>query len=313
MKNLFENLWNAKTTEELQELQKHFSDMDSWYIKHCVSKDNESQKFIDFVNSIYHESFPYLDKNFPKELRRKWKFISRLWELYLVSFLRKRWYNILCDKEESFNPDIKMEVGWSIVRVECVASSKWTGKDKLEEIPEWISWWYIDDIDMPRKLRLTSVIVDKQNKYQKYLENYRINKKDPFIIAINWWESYGDMINNGIESILYGFWKTYYTKPYHNNKLEWPFLESKLFLEKWLWKIKVPNDLFLKPEFKGISGVIFFWSCLVSSNDYSLEGINNNWYSLSRSHRLIFIRNAFAINQVPDWFLKDFEKKVIIW
>ena len=310
MQSLFPVLWNAKSDKELQSFQKKFDNLDPRFVKFCVSKRKAEKKIINWVNWMFNTVREYLDSNFLDEMKRKWKFISRLWELYIISFLKKQWYNLLSTKEKYFSPDIKVEFNWKVIRIECVASSKWVGKNKLEEISEWISWGDIDMIDTPRKLRLTTVILDKQKKYQKYLASNRIGAQDPFIIAINWGESYWDKINNGIESILYGLWKTYYMKNHDSDKLEWPFLERKSTLEKSEQKIAVPNNLFERTEFEGISGIIFFGCCLISSDDYNLDGINNNAFLSNSAHRLTLIRNIFAKNKIPDWFLQDFEKNI---
>ena len=72
----------------------------------------------------------------------------------------------------------------------------------------------------------------------------------------------------------------------------------------------MPNNLFECTEFEGISGIIFFGCCLISSGDYNLDGINNNAFLSNSAHRLTLIRNIFAKNKIPDWFLQDFEKNI---
>lgn len=286
---LFEDFWSINDDEELSELQNKYPEFDEMYLAVCVLKN--CIKIKSRIKSMFDKNSKYLDSNFLSEFKRKWKFNSRLWELYLISFLLNKGFYL--EKQKNIWPDIKLLFWWKTIWIECVASTKWTWENQIADMLKWYSG-DIDVVDIPRKLRLTSAIVSKVNKFDKYIKEWIVKSDDCCIIALNWWSSYWEMINNGIESILFWYGKAFFEKP--NWKLEWPFLELKKNMKNQN-NSDVSNKLFEK--YKSISWIVYCWTDIVQSDDFDLSWEMKNIYPIAN---IKLIKNLHSQISIPDWF-----------
>lgn len=291
--SLFEELGKAHTDKQLQSIQKKYKSYDPMYIKLCVMEEKE---YRNRINNMYDKAQDYLDMNFIKEFKWKDKFDARLRELYLISFLLNKNYNLVKDTTP-WGPDIKIDYLWNTIRIECVTSSKGRGKNTIHDTTKWYSW-PIDDIDIPRKLRLTTVVSEKLDKLNEYIKKNVIKEKDRYIIALNGWQSDWDIINNGIESILCGIWKSVYK--INKGMLTWPFYEKREKIKNKNWAL-IWNAIFTDINYQKVSWIIYFWSSIVNCKDFDLE-----WISRSTTNSKIkFIKNDNTTHKIEKDFLKE--------
>jgi hypothetical protein len=286
---LFEDLWSINDNKKLHELQNKYPEYDEMYLTVSVLKNCNKKKLR--IKSMFDKNSKYLDSNFLSEFKIKWKFNSRLWELYLISFLLNKGFCL--EKQKNIWPDIKILFWWKIIWIECISSSRWIWRNEIADMLDWYSG-DIDIIDIPRKLRLTSAIVSKINKFDKYIKEWIVKTDDCYIIALNWWNSYWEMINNGIESILFWYWKTFFKKI--NWILKWPFVKNKKSLKNKNHS-NVSNILFEK--YKSISWIIYCWTDIVQSDDFDLSWKMENIYPIAN---LNLIKNPYSQALILDSF-----------
>lgn len=297
---MFEKLWIARTNEELQKIQQSYYNYDEVYVKFCVWENYKSDR--DWLYKIYSQYNNYLDNNFVSWLKVKWSFNQRLWELYLLWYLKNIWYNLI-EVKDNKSPDFKINFENTNIWIECVASTKWTWSNKLINIKDE----HIVDLNksnISRMLRLTTSLDEKRRKFNEYIKDNIVKKKDICIIALNWGESNWNLIDNWIASVLYWVWTKIYIKTWW--ELEWPFYKQRDNVDNVNWAL-VNTSIFNNKDYNNIDWLIYFASSIYNINDYSFEWKNNNCDPVDK---LVFIKNPNSKKEIPEWFLNHINLEI---
>jgi hypothetical protein len=246
-------------------------------------KYSDDKKFIEEMWLHYKQ---YADAHFLSQA--KIDFNQRIWEMYLACSLLFQGLSI-DSKDEG--PDILIDTGELKIWIEAVAPKPGEGEDavskqefgRLRQVP-----------DEQIKLRYRSAIEEKYNKkYKNYLNSKIVEPEDCYIIAIN-----GSSIPSAkreleipriIRSIL----------PFGNKSIlidtesGQPIDQFYQYQDRLLKKSgsSVSTDIFLQPEYSGISAILF--SCIDAVNRPNKLGDD-----------FVLLHNPIAARQLPRGFIK---------
>ena len=273
-----------ETDEELEKMKELYHQYDPYFIVSGCCKDRR-EKF----DKLYAKYKNYKDENFLKGIRTN--FHQRTWEMYVGNVLLEKGLEI---KPNNGGPDFVIN---NLAYVECVASTK--GKPaKPDSVPEMFVATKPEEIrvqDVPGDkmiLRITTVIKDKADQYQKWKSKTWFDSKMPFVIAVNTadLEHVDNQSMPNVLKALFGYQfmqinikiKTGTTNFSHRNEVVKNNGES------------VPVNYFTNEDFSFVSGVLF-----------SDKSVLNHPENIGED--CIFVNNPFADNSIDESFIKLFK------
>ncbi len=268
----------------LEKIKSNFPYYDENYIANCSFKERRV-----VLEKAYNECKPYLDKLFDREIRVPGKFMDRLWELALCSILLHNGYKLI-KSDNNGGPDFCILKNGKKIWIEA-ACPDLEIVDPVDPPPiltpgvVFSRTINIESDTRPKALRISSAFSEKIEKRKKYIKNKFINENDKFIIAIN-----THRVDNFAptempeELVLYGFGLTQITHDGIGNRQFTPVI-TKNVNDK---KIPIPVAYFLRPEYKNISGAIFFRKWFE---------FDNNWKQ-SLSNQAVTYFNEDSLNSL---------------
>jgi len=138
----------------------------------------ETRKFVEELWQIYE---PYAEPKFLKKAKED--FHAKTWEMYLGCIFLKHGLNLQKNNKIE-GPDIHLLLNDRSVWIEAVAPTSGTGDNAVP------AYNFNEATDTPVEkvlLRLTSVIQEKFEKYNNYINNNKgiIKPEDFYVIAVN--------------------------------------------------------------------------------------------------------------------------------
>jgi len=150
---------------------------DEKIIQSMFFKDKDDKRNIEDMWSLYK---PYADNNFLQEVRKY--FHPRFWEMYLGFSLIKQGISLVPYDKHKGGPDLLILSDKLKVWLEAVAPTAGTSADAVPEIECGV----VRDVpDEQIKLRYSSVIDEKYEKFKKYTKKKIILEDDCYVIAVN--------------------------------------------------------------------------------------------------------------------------------
>lgn len=265
------------TSEELQQLFLKYPEYDEYYIASWSIQDRKA-----FFSEMWKDFKPYADPEFLSELKQKWKFHQRSWEMYIWSILIKKWL-VLQIKNNSEWPDIILN---NNIYIECIATEHWSGENAVQLVIYNTLKEKTQIQNFPSEqilMRITNAIEKKLKQYKQWAKTkQRFNKKNWYIIAINsgklWHLQEYSYDVSVIMQALFGV---------HNIQFDQKWNRSLSFRNHIFNKNNQPInvDCFCTGKYKEISWIIFSWDFILNLKD---------------NNKSVFINNPFAINPIPE-------------
>lgn len=255
--------------DELNRVKKKFIQYDPYYIASgCIEERKEK---LDVLWNIFK---PYKDSHFLEQY--KIQFHKRTWEMYIGCVLLENKFLI---KSLDKGPDFIIA---DKEYIECVACSR-GDLDKQDSVPEMfvarsLGEMQVQDVPVEKMiLRITSVVKDKHEKYQKW-DN--IDKNKPFIVAVNTAELQHPQDYLGIPLIIKALFGLQFLRISQSGDESFSWRKNAEKSDSL-----IPVDGFTNDLYKGISGIIFSDRNVISHPDKIGEDC-------------IFVNNPFAKNPV---------------
>lgn len=207
----------------------------------------------ELANNLWQRYEPFADDHFLDQFQRD--FYARFWEMDLTCCLLD--FNFSIDSV-NHGPDIKITNNDTPIWVEAIAPNN--GKEGLpDSVPELTLGVASSVPDEQIILRLTSAIDEKYKKYNQYIKDGIVLENEPYIIAIN-----GGQIRHATSDF----------NPPRIVRAVFPIGNEYIQLDRATMKpvgggfhykeavtkangTDIPIDIFLNPEFKGISAIIY--------------------------------------------------------
>lgn len=235
------------------------------------------------AETLWTKYYPYADKHFLVEIRSN--FDARFWEMYLACTLLDNGYNI---SHSDKGPDIRIDYENTIIWVEAVAPTS-GDPNKPDSVPE-LKMNVVQEVpDRQITLRYSSVIKDKYSKYRKD----GIDSDDCYVIALNGcripWRHADYEPPRIVRSVLPFGWQEITIDTVSHNVVNQGH-QYRTHIRKESGN-QVDTSIFLDPEYKHISAVIF--STIDIANPTTVMGSD-----------FILVRNPLALKQLPDDFPK---------
>ena len=272
--------FKRRSAKILQRKQKKYDYYNPFFIKWALYIPNK--KVRNTINQAFHRCRPYLDKVFLDRFPIKSEFPWRFWELFLCNFLLTKDITLESKKKNEGTPDFCILFESRKIWIEARSPSE---HDSIKDLWSWVH--QLDEISMPRYLRLSGAFIDKSiTWYETYLKNW-CKVDEPFIIAINGSEIDSWSTDKWMLGILYGIWLTQFDKNWNMSYQNLSHLKKNDTESFEIW-------YFRKPEFSHVSWVIY----LESSIDFENEDIVVEHESFQ------YIPNINAKNPVPDAFIE---------
>lgn len=144
-----------------------------------IRDDAELAPVKAFIEGMWQEAAPFLDREFPREFRTRFR--DRYWELYLAAAFLHRGYQLVpreaCSKAR---PDLCLVIHGEQVWVEAVVPS---GGDGLDAVREKRSAGTVPEDRIV--LRYRSVLEAKHKRYQEYLLKGVISPDERYVVAVS--------------------------------------------------------------------------------------------------------------------------------
>lgn len=270
-----------------------------------------------FAESLWQRYEPYADRDFQSQIARQ--FHNRFWEMYLACTLMVQGHKLV-DRSWRQGPDICIDAGGPYIWVEAVAPGKGQGPDAVPsppEIGEFRETGQVHVFAMSEKLeteiilRYCSAIGDKNKKYSQYRDQRIIDETQPFVVAVNGAQvpySYdkGDVpfivkavLPFGVEFAILDWERREITHVGHSLRPE----VSKVL------GAKVPTNIFLDPDYAGISAVLFSKSkvgpapekmgtdFILIHNPKAANPLPHGWLKLGSEYRCIIEPDRLVLEQ----------------
>jgi len=207
----------------------------------------------DLAISLWKLYEPYADDHFLDQIKRD--FDARFWEMDLTCCLLGFGFEVHSDKH---GPDIKITNLESPLWIEAIAPN--SGKEGLPDSVAELTLGIASSVpDEQIILRFTSAINEKHSKYLQYLADNIVKEGEPYVIAINGGQvrqSRQDFDPPRIVRAVFPIGNEYIQ---FDRKTMKP-IGSGFHYKEAVTKANgtdIPIDIFLNPEFSGISAVIY--------------------------------------------------------
>jgi hypothetical protein len=150
---------------------------DPYFIDICKDQFSNQRALLEYMWRNY---YMYADADYAKEIRVH--FFERIWELMLGSILLTENYQ-LQTKRNSGEPDFSIDCTDKVIRIEATISN--CGINEGNKVPGFQEWekdkTLVDEFFC---LRLTNSLTNKLKQCRRFIENRKIDEKDPYIIAL---------------------------------------------------------------------------------------------------------------------------------
>lgn len=231
--------------------------------------------------SIYE---PYADEHFKREIQKD--FSARFWEMDLTCFLLKQDRQVACLKP---GPDIKTD---DQVWIEAISPTK-GAEDSPDRVAD-IEFGVAQQVDGKRiALRYTSAIAEKYGKYLSYLDKNVIQDHEPYVIALN----SSQIPHAGLDECIPRIAKSLFAIGSEYVTFDRDTLKQINSGHDYQGSIKkqggsdVPTDIFLDPNYAGISAVLYSNSDAVNRAENEGQGF-------------LLIHNPLAKNPIEEGYLQ---------
>lgn len=203
----------------------------------------------EYIDALWAEYEPLADVHFVGEFQRD--FHSRVWEMELAGMLQDLG---LEPKSAGKGPDLQIELSGRKVWFEAVAPARGEPPDAVVDYDEGTF------PDREIELRYASAIQQKFDKWKSYVADGIVNSDEAFVIAI----SAGKLTPAHIEepgrlrvaNVLFALGETIYCVPVSGDEPSEVTIRPRPYLKKRSGAL-VESAFFLKPEYAGISAVLF--------------------------------------------------------
>jgi len=237
-----------------------------------------------FMEGLWHKYKPYADKNFKQQIQAD--FDSRFWEMYLTCTLLDNSIPIL---KVNPGPDILVQHATGRIWIEAIAPTSGS-EETLDHIPTMRP--SVDAIVVPEDqivLRYRGAIEDKYKRYQEYREDGIIAAADTYVIAVSSCKIKLAIMETETPRIVKAVLPI--ERVWVESILGWYEDSCRRGEIKRASGAPVRTDVFLNPEYKNISAVL-----------YSHTDASNR--PLTMGNDFILIHNPLATNRLPEGFLK---------
>lgn len=214
----------------------------------------ELRSYLENLWGTYHA---YADKDFPAQLAQD--FEARFWEMYLTCTLIHKYFKVLPKRTRARGPDIRIEYGSTTIWIEAVTPTVGDSK-KCDSVPPAKIGVAQEIPDEQMTLRFRSAIHDKYfGKYFTYLGDGIIGGGDCYVIALNGcrmpWRG-GDYEPARIVRSVLPFGPQVVTIDTRFHEIVKTGHQYRAHLKKASGE-EVETDIFLKPEYRHLSAVMF--------------------------------------------------------
>lgn len=245
--------------KSLEELKNKYSEYDPSYVTNTCY---EPRRVI--LSETYEICKDYLDPNFTQDIKIPGRFLDKLWELFLCIVLLDNGYKLEKNPGgKKARPDFCILLPDNKkIWIEAVCPD--LGDDErnsVEPFPDMIPGVFyshggnIADSLRPRILRVSSVLDKKHKKRDSYIKSGTMKDDEPYIIAVNTHRinhhSPEDMIEEGV---LYGMGLMQINFKSGGGSRQFTPSQTKKTEDGHK---NIPSEVFLLPEYKNLSAVIF--------------------------------------------------------
>jgi len=251
--------------------------------------DTPSKEFERIIlEKLWARYQPYADANFKTAIASD--FQSRFWEMYLAVTLLDLGFNLRRRLElGNEGPDISIQTENTNIWLEAIACG--TIPDDFAESENG------DPIDESVILRYTSVIAEKFNKYEKYLQEGILSDSEPYIIAINGSrvpfalqvDNRANIIPDIIKSVM-SFGDYAIVVDQCTNQIVKSGYTHRPHIIKPSGK-SVQTNIFLDQKYAGISAILY--------SNMDITGIPNEY-----GNDILIFHNPIAANPLPRGWLR---------
>jgi hypothetical protein len=263
-----------------------------------VIRDEKRPEVVNLKNYMEHLweiYYPYADKDFRSQLPHDLH--ARFWEMYLTCTLINKAFNIVPKLKRSKGPDILIEESSRRIFIEATAPSEGYNNNP-DKVPKLKSNEATRVPDTEILLRYSGAIADKYKKYHTYLNQSIISPGDSYVIALNSCKIDTAIIDQPTTNDIPRIMKA--ILPIGNKQVQ--ISKPPAQVVNWTYQYRpnihrksgsaVPTDLFLRPEYSSLSGII-----------YSRSDVAN--HSKQMGDDLTFIHNPKSTqNGVPRGYFK---------
>jgi hypothetical protein len=240
------------------------------------------------VERLWGKAHNYIDSDALEELPTQ--FHQRFWEIYLAASLLSAGLKLEYSSGRD-GPDICIKASnGSKIWVEAVTASSGLGNDAVQQAEPGTARSIPDD---QIKLRLLNAFVEKNKKLNHYRERDWVCAEQPYIIAINAAQISSAIHELEVPRIVRSLLPFGY-QVLHLSMENLSLNENSYQYQGEITKVsgtKIETDLFLNPEYSGISAVI-----------YSYTDAFNCPTDIGKE--LLLFHNPLAANPLPLGFLK---------
>jgi len=235
---------------------------DPWYERIRDKVDNMERVAREFIESLWREYATYAPPDFRAAARND--LFAHFWEMYVACTLLRR-NKALVPRHTAASgapgPDLQI-ARTPPIWVEAVAPTLGTGPDAVPPLPPGN---LAEVAESEIMLRYVQSIVSKRDAHERYVEDSVIGAADPYVVAVGAGRFLRAIIESQLASIMRS---TLGFGPLHPVRL--PDGSTVYSFDAPLAKqsgSNVVTDLLLRPEFAGVSAVV--WS---PANPYHSPG-----------------------------------------
>ncbi len=248
-----------------------------------------------YMENLWKIYYPYSDTDFRLQLAHD--FHARFWEMYLTCTLISKSFNVVPKRKRSEGPDILIEESSQCIFIEAIAPSEGYNEN-LDKVPKLKSNDATHIPDTEIILRYSGSIADKYKKYHTYLNHRIISPRDSYVIALNSCKIDAAIVDQTTTTDIPRIMKAVLPIGYKQvqiSRLSAPVVNWTYQYRPNIYRKSgsaVPTDLFLRPEYANLSGII-----------YSRSDVAN--HATQMGDDLIFIHNPKSTqNGVPRGYFK---------
>jgi len=279
-------------------------------------KRPEVVEFKSYMENLWNIYYPYADKDFRLQLAHD--FHARFWEMYLTCTLISKSFNVVPKLKRAEGPDILIEDSSRRIFLEAVAPSEGCD-DNPDKVPKLKSNEATRVPDTEITLRYSGVIADKYKKYHTYLNQGIISAPDSYVIALNSCKIDTAIVDKTATNDLPRIIKA--VLPLGNKEVSISKLSGATV--DWRYQYRpniyrssgsvVPTDLFLRPEYANLSGILYSRSdvanhpnrmgddfILVHNPKSTQNAIPHEYFKLGVEYFVELGRDGFSVSW-KDW------------